>query len=113
MNETLRRTWPAALTGVIALLYTRVGLAADGRDQILGIVGGLVMLVALAAAQRSQPVALVLLVVGTLPLAVATWWSIATPVLAVLALVLGAIAIHNLSRRPKVPAPLTTSNAAT
>lgn len=72
MNETMRRTWPAALTTVTALLYTWIGVAAQGWDQILSIAGGLVILVALAAAQRSRPAATVLLVVGALPLAVAT-----------------------------------------
>jgi len=40
-------------------------------------------------APRFSAAAVAVLVLGAVPLAVVTWWSIATPVLAVLALVLG------------------------
>ncbi|WP_329347863.1 hypothetical protein OG226_03610 [Streptomyces sp. NBC_01261] len=45
-----------------------------------------------------MPGAMVVLAAGALPLAVITWWSIATPVLAVLVLLLGWFAIRNLGR---------------
>lgn len=112
MNETLRRTWPAALTAVTALLHAWIGLAAEGWEQILGMAGGLVILVAVATAQRPRTAATVLLVAGALPLAVATWWGIVTPLLAVLALVLGWFAIRNLSHGREPPAQLTPSKAA-
>jgi hypothetical protein len=48
-----------------------------------------VILAALAVARRSMPAAMVLLAVGALPLAITTWWSMTTPVLAVLVLLLG------------------------
>ena len=71
---------------LIALLYVWVGTAAHGLDQVLGLAGGLAILAAVAVARRSRAAAIALLVVGALPLAMVTWWSIATPVLAVLAL---------------------------
>jgi hypothetical protein len=43
---------------------------------------------AVAVARRSVGVAIGLLVLGALPLAIATWWSIVTPVLAILVLIL-------------------------
>lgn len=112
MDEILRRTRPAALTAIVALLYAWIGLAAHGWDRILGIVGGLVILAALVAAQRSMFVALVLLVAGALPLAVTTWWSIVTPMLAMLALLLGWSAIDNLSHPGTYRAPATTLELA-
>jgi hypothetical protein len=108
MNETLDRIWPVVLTAVMALLYAWIGLAAHGWDQILGAAGGLVILVALAVARWSRAVALVLLVAGALPLAMVTWWSIVTPVLAILALVLGWFAVRNLDGHRPAPALLTT-----
>ncbi|MFD4873078.1 hypothetical protein ACFWOB_06880 [Streptomyces sp. NPDC058420] len=108
MNETLRRTWPAVLVAVVALLYMWIGLTAHGRDRILGLAGGPVVLAALVAAHRSVPGALVLPAAGALPLAVITWWSIATPVLAVLVLLLGWFAVRNLGR-PQHDAPSVTS----
>ncbi|MEW1828633.1 hypothetical protein [Streptomyces sp. NPDC088196] len=98
MNETLRRTWPSVLVAVVALLYMWIGLTAHGWDRILGLAGGPVVLAALVAAHRSVPGAMVLLAAGALPLAVTTWWSIATPVLAVLVLLLGWFAIRDLGR---------------
>ncbi|WP_329316041.1 hypothetical protein [Streptomyces sp. NBC_01262] len=109
MNETLRRTWPAVLTAVVASLYVWIGLTAHGWDRILGLAGGPVVLAALVAAHRSLPGAMALLAVGALPLAVTTWWSIATPVLAVLVLLLGWFAIRNLSRPRRDTASVTTS----
>jgi hypothetical protein len=98
MNATLRRTWPVVLVGVVALLYLWVGLAASGGDRVFGLAGGLLILVAVAVAPRSATAAITLLLIGALPLAVVTWWSIVTPVLAILALILGLAAIRNVSR---------------
>lgn len=108
MNETLRRTWPSVLVAVVALLYVWIGLTAHGWDRILGLAGGPVVLAALAAAHRSVPGAMVLLAAGALPLAITTWWSIATPVLAVLVLLLGWFAIRDLGR-PRRDAVSVTS----
>jgi hypothetical protein len=98
MNETVRRTWPVVLVGVVARLYLWVGVAANGWDRVFGLTGGLLILVAVAVARRSFTAAIVLLLIGSLPLAVATWWSIVTPVLAILAVILGVAAIRNESR---------------
>ena len=98
MNQTLHRCWAVALTGVVALLYLWIGVSAHGGQRLLGIAGGLLILAALAAAPRSRTAAPVLLSVGALPLAVASWWSIVTPVLALLALLIGWSAVRNLGR---------------
>ncbi len=103
MNETLRHNWAAALTAVLALLYLWVGLAAQGSDRALAVAGAILMLAALAVAPRSRPVAMVLLAVGALPLAAATWWSVITPLLMLLALVFGAFAVRDLSHPAAVP----------
>lgn len=47
----------------------------------------------MVAARRSDRFALSLLVVGALPSALATWWSVVTPVVAVLVLLLAHPAI--------------------
>lgn len=97
MNATVRRTWPVVLVGVVALLYLWVGLAANGWDRVFGLAGGLFILAAVVVARRSVTAAIVLLLIGALPLAIVTWWSIATPVLAVIALILGWSAIRTVS----------------
>lgn len=105
MNDSFRRIWPTALVVVVAVLYVWIGAVAPGWNRLFGIAGGLLLLGALVVAQRSVPAAMALLAVGALPLAISTWWSIATPVLAVLALLLGWFAIRNprLPRRSATP----------
>ena len=57
--------------------------AANGIDRIRGLPAALLILDALTVTPRSRAVAAVLLILGPLPLAVTTWWSVATPLLAV------------------------------
>jgi hypothetical protein len=89
----VRHGWRIGLVVVTAALYGWIGLSAHGLDRVLGL-GGAVLIVAslivtaLAAAGRSRPAAVALLLLGALPLAVTTWWSLATPLLAVLCVVL-------------------------
>ncbi len=89
MTGTLHRTWRIGLVVVVAVLYAWVGISAHGIDRILGLAGALLILAALAVTPRSRAVAAILLLLGALPLAVTTWWSVATPLLAVLCLLLG------------------------
>ncbi len=97
MNETVRRSWPIAGVCVVALLYLWVGFAAHGWDRVWGLAGGLIILAAVPVAYRSFSAAITLLLIGALPLAISTWWSIATPVLAILAVVLGWMAIRTVA----------------
>ena len=84
-----RRVWRGGLVVVIAALYAWVGLSAHGLDRVLGLAGAVLIIAAVAVAGRSRRAAAVLLLLGAPPLAVATWWSLATPLLAVLCVVLG------------------------
>ena len=108
MNDTVRRIWPAVGVAVLALFYLWIGAAAHGWDRILALAGGVLILAAVAAARRSASAAYTLLVLGTLPLAIVTWWSIATPVLAVVVLLLGWIAVRHL-RAPRADAAPPTA----
>ena len=107
MNDTVRRIWPAIGVAALALCYLSIGAAAHGWDRILGLAGGVVILATIAVAGRSMPAARTLLVVGTLPLAVVTWWSIVTPVLAIVVLILGWIAVRHLRAPRTVATPPT------
>jgi hypothetical protein len=94
MNHTLRRTWHTALIAISAALYAWVGLAAPGVDRVLGLTGAVLILTALALMARSRATAGALLVIGALPLAIHTWWSLITPLLALLVITLGWSAIR-------------------
>ena len=77
--------------------------SADSRALVrenveaLGLTGVLLILAAGPAARRSRALAVVLLVSGAGPLAVAAWWSIAAPVVGLLILLLGWDAIRSQS----------------
>ena len=108
MNDTVRRTWPAIGVAVLAMCYLWIGAAAHGWNRILALAGGILILAAIAAAaRRSVPAAYTLLVLGALPLAIVTWWSIATPVLALVVLLLGWIAVRRLRTPRTVATPPT------
>ena len=107
MNDTVRRIWPAIGVAVLALCYLWIGAAAHGWDRILGLAGGILILAAVATARRSVSAAYPLLLLGALPLAIITWWSIATPVLAVVVLLLGWIAVRRLRAPRAVATPPT------
>jgi hypothetical protein len=71
-------------------------LTAAGAGPVATITVGAVGGLALAAARwvpDARP-ALGLLVIGTLPFAALTWWSVVSPVLAVAALAIGPATIH-------------------
>lgn len=108
MNKTGLSVWPSVLTAVVALMYVWVGIAAQGWVRLLAAAGGVLIIAALVVASRSTPAAAGLLILGAVPLAGATWWSIATPVLAVVALVLGGFAIWTVARSQRGITPAIT-----
>ena len=58
---------------------------------VLGIAG------ALSVTRGSHRAPLVLLGLGTLPFAIATWWSVATPLIALLIFAIGVVAVRTRS----------------
>jgi hypothetical protein len=96
--RVVRGAWPAVLTGILGACLALVAATADTPLPLgLGLAGGLAVAAAPWIAGRSVPVAAAVLLLGALPYAAITWWSVITPLTAVLALVTGAVAIR---RRP-------------
>lgn len=94
MSRTLWTWWAIVLTAALALLYAWIGFVGHGLDRVLGLAGAVLVLAALTVARWSRLVALALLVLGVVPLAVAAWWTIAAPLVGLLALLLGWLAIR-------------------
>lgn len=92
-SDRSRRGWLTVLAVAVAALYLYVGIGSHGLTRALALAGTFLILIALAIATRSRPAAKALLVIGALPVAVVAWWSIVTPILAVLAVVIGLPAI--------------------
>jgi hypothetical protein len=70
-------------------MYATVGLAGQGSVRPAGLLGAGAILASLALARRSHWLAITLLVLGLAPLVALTWWSIATPAIAIACLILG------------------------
>jgi hypothetical protein len=106
MNHTLRKHWNTALIAILAGLYAWIGLSTYGLDQILGLAGAALILTALTLKARSRATTLILLVIGALPLAIHTWWSVITPLLAILVITLGWLAIRASPTTTPTPTPV-------
>jgi hypothetical protein len=89
----LERSATRIFASVLALAYVALGLAALGVGGVLGIAGGLAALLVLQGAARWSRVTIsVLAAVSVLPFAVVTWWSVVTPLAAVLIVTFTALA---------------------
>ena len=84
------------LNGLVALLggyYVFLGADALPKGAgVLGILGGLAIWAALLTTRRSHRAGRGLLWAGALPFAILTWWSVITPLIAVLILTIGPAA---------------------
>jgi hypothetical protein len=88
--------WWIGLTAMMGGYY--VVLGADALPKATGFVGiacGLMIWGALRVAPRSHRLAIWLLAVGALAFAIVTWWSVATPVTAMLLLTIGPKALRS------------------
>lgn len=82
--------WRVGLTAVLGGYYVFLGADALPRvDGFVGILSGLAIWAALRVAARSHRLAVGMLVVGALAFAIVTWWSIVTPIIAILVLAIG------------------------
>ncbi|MBJ7455904.1 MAG: hypothetical protein JHC74_07585 [Thermoleophilia bacterium] len=94
VRRSIARHWLTGLTVVLGVYYVFLGAVALGPAGALGIVGGLLMVIAVLVAARGRTVlGATMLVVGAVPFALLTWWSVVTPLIAVLALVIGGLAV--------------------
>jgi hypothetical protein len=89
----LKRRWMGILTAAVAMLYVYVGINSRGADMAVGLTGAALILLTLPELGLSWWIRESLLILGALPLAVMTWWSVVTPILAILAIVIGSVAV--------------------
>jgi len=95
ITATRRGRWWRALTVALAAGYVVTGaLSPSPEIRWPFLSAALVVVGALAAVSRSRPVAWTLLVVGALIPVATTWWSVVTPVTALLILGCGTAAIR-------------------
>ena len=100
----IRGNWIRGLVTLLGAFEILMAVSAGPLVTIaVGVIGGAVLMVAPWLADRAKPATiLAALLIGTLPFAALTYWSVASPVLAVVALTLAFPAIrraHNGIRR--------------
>lgn len=99
-RATIARNWLPALTTILAALYIFLGATALDFAGLLGILGGTAVLVLLVSSARlPRRLRPPLLVAVALPFAVLTWWSVVTPLLAVLIVAIGWPALRSREKR--------------
>lgn len=107
MIGTIERAWWPGLTALVAIYYGIIGLEVGAAVGVVGVLGAALIAASPCLRSRSWPMASVLLCVGAIPFAILTWWSVITPLLAVLALVCGGVAIAGtgaVARHPRAAA---------
>ncbi len=97
--------WRVGLLVVCGAYYVFLGATALGLAGVLGILGGVSIWTAARIAPHSPRAAYAFLFSGALPFAAATWWSVITPVLAVLAVVIGVGVIHHADPAARTKQP--------
>jgi hypothetical protein len=103
VGAAIGRNWLPMLLVVLAIVYLAVGMTAMGPAGMLGIAGGIAVLGALMVRARSRSLAITLLVIGAVPFAVVTSWSLVTPLTAILMIASGLpILLASSGRSPVV-----------
>ena len=93
--------WLFGLVGLLGYFETLMALNARPRTiMAIGIFGGIALIVAALTAQRRT---VLLAAIVTLPFAVATWWTIVSPLVTIATLAIG-LGIRPAGRQPGRPA---------
>jgi hypothetical protein len=89
VRQATAHNWTAILTGTLGLLYLALGLTAHGLPGLLGIAGGLAILTLVASRLHLLRFRRTALAGAVLPFAIVTWWSVVTPLIALLVIAIG------------------------
>jgi hypothetical protein len=90
----LERNLTRILAAALGALYLGLGMTAHGVAAVAGIAGGLAVIAVASTTARLRPaIAVTALVVAVTPFAALTWWSLVTPLIAALTIVLGTSAV--------------------
>jgi hypothetical protein len=107
------RHWRVGLLLACGAYYVFLGATALGVIGVLGILGGVCIWAAARAAPQTPRAAYCFLLAGALPFALATWWSAVTPLIAVLAVILGHGVIRHAGRAAHATPPVARRSVRT
>jgi hypothetical protein len=100
VRASIGRNWPRMLLVVLALIYLALGLTYFGPVGMLGVGGAIAVLAAVVLRTRSHAGAVVLLIVGAVPFAAATYWSLVTPITCLLMMTMGLYVLRGDPTQP-------------
>jgi len=90
LRTVLRANWTRGLVSVLGATEILMAVsAAPITTALIGIAGGCALMAAPWVGGRASIVRIPLLLIGTLPFAALTWWSLASPLVAIVALTMG------------------------
>jgi hypothetical protein len=101
------------LLAVLAFTYVALGMTLAGPAGLAGIAGAMAVLGAVTLRSRSRGSAAALLIVGAVPFAVATSWSLVVPLTGLLLIAIGlpVILLGAQGPSPALAPPATSSHA--
>lgn len=100
----VERSWTTILTVGLGCLYVVLGATALGLAGLFGVIGGILVLAAVTAPDRiAGRYRVIVLLAALVPFAALTWWSVVTPLIALLALTIGCLAINRSKPTPTSP----------
>ncbi len=99
------RIWLHLLISLLGTFEVLMAVSAGPAVTIgVGVIGGLALIA--APWIKRLAVSIVLLLIGTVPFAIITWWTVVGPLLAVFALLMGLVLLRS-ARHPKLSATET------
>lgn len=88
--DVVGANWTRGLISVLGAIEILMAVSARPVTTIVvGVAGGIALMVAPWLSGRVRTAYVPLLLIGTLPFAAVTWWSLATPLLAAVTLIIG------------------------
>jgi hypothetical protein len=97
LSAVVRANWTPGLVSLLGAFVVLMAVSATPLPTAaIGVAGGLAVIAAPWLSPRTKPAIIAALLTAALPFAIVTWWSIASPLVAVLALTIGLTTIrHN------------------
>jgi hypothetical protein len=91
LRSVIRSNWTRGLVSLLGAFELLMAVSGGPVSTVtVGVIGGIALVVAPWLGSQTR-LATVVLLVGTVPFAAVTWWSLVTPLLAVTAMAIGPL----------------------
>jgi hypothetical protein len=95
LRAVVGANWARGLVSLLGAFVVLMAVSAMPFSTLgVGVGGGLVVMAAPWVSMQTKPVVVVAMLMAALPFAIVTWWSIASPLVALLALTIGITTIR-------------------